>query len=329
MRMNPLVAPAWLAARLDDPDTVILDATLPPVGVTPSVHPIKPTAGLLGTPAVDTRLTPAGKGRACWGPRARYLAQHIPGALFFDIDELSDHATALPHMLPTAEAFASSMSAMGVADRQCIVVYEQEGVFSAPRAWWMLRTFGAGDVHVLDGGLRAWIEGGFPTESGSVQRAPANFAAELDRNAVKDFPQIQELIAEGAAQGPQLQSSKIQRSKTPGPQILDARSAGRFTGSAPDPRPGVSSGHMPGAINVHYAELAEGGRMKPAERLRKLFKAKGVDIDKPITTTCGSGVTAAVISLALEICGAGRVSLYDGSWAEYAQQPGAVIEKTG
>ena len=313
MRMNPLVAPAWLAARLDDPDTVILDATLPPVGVTPPVD------------------TPA-----------RYLAQHIPGALFFDIDELSDHATALPHMLPTAEAFARSMSAMGVADRQCLVVYEQEAVFSAPRAWWMLRTFGAGDVHVLDGGLRAWIEAGFPTESGSVlpqqanfrlagdpvQRAPANFAAKLDRNAVKDFAQIRELIAEGAAQGSQLQSSKIQRSKTPGPQILDARSPGRFTGSAPDPRPGVSSGHMPGAINVHYAELAEGGRMKPAEQLRKLFKAKGVDIEKPITTTCGSGVTAAVISLALELCGATDVSLYDGSWAEYAQTPGAVIEKS-
>ena len=280
MRMNPLVSPLWLATRLDDPDTVILDATLPPVGV---------------TPPADTR--------------ARYLAQHIPGALFFDIDELSEHATELPHMLPTAEAFARSMSAMGVGDRHTIVVYEQDGVWSAPRAWWMLQTFGAQDVYVLDGGLRAWIEGGFPTESGSVQRPPATFEAKLDKNAVKDFAQIQRMIGERG-------------------QILDARSAGRVTGSAPDPRPGVSSGHMPGAINVHYAELAQGGRMKSEEKLRELFWAKGVDIDKPITTTCGSGVTAAVISLALEICGAGRVSLYDGSWAEYAQQPGAVIEKT-
>ena len=301
MRMNPLVTPSWLAGRLHDPDTVILDATLPPVGV---------------TPAVDAR--------------ARYLAQHIPGALFFDIDELSDHGTNLPHMLPTAEVFARSMSAMGVGDRQTIVVYEQEGVFSAPRAWWMLRTFGARDVNMLDGGLRSWIEAGFPTESGpapaagsaalpgSAQRAPAVFHAKLDKDAVRDFAQIQQAIAE---------CSQVLGSQILGSQILDARSAGRFSGATPDPRPGISSGHMPGAINVHYAELAEGGRMKSAEKLRELFQAKAVDIHKPAITTCGSGVTAAVISLALEICGAERVSLYDGSWAEYAQQPGAVIEK--
>ena len=280
MRMTPLVSPSWLAARIDDPGTVVLDATLPPIGATPTV---------------DTR--------------ARYLAQHVPGAVFFNIDELSDHSTDLPHMLPSAKAFARSMSQMGVGDRHTIVVYEQDGVWSAPRAWWMLRSFGAQDVHVLDGGLRAWIEGSYPTESGSVQRSPANFEAKFDPGAVRNFAQVQRLIAERG-------------------QILDARSSGRFTGSAPDPRPGVSSGHMPGAINVHYASLADGGRMKPAEKLRELFKAKGVDIDKPITTTCGSGVTAAVISLALEICGAKNVSLYDGSWAEYAQKPEAVIEKS-
>ena len=278
--MNPLITTSWLAARLDDPATVVLDATLPPMGV---------------TPAVDTR--------------ARYLAQHIPGAVFFDIDELSEHSTDLPHMLPTPEAFARSMSQMGVGDRQTIVVYEQEGVWSAPRAWWTLRSFGAPDVHVLDGGLRAWIEAGLPAESGSVRREPAKFEAKFDKDAVKDFAQVQRIIAEHG-------------------QILDARSAGRFSGSAPDPRPGVSSGHMPGAINVHYASLTEGGRMKPAESLRELFQAKGVDITKPITTTCGSGVTAAVISLALELCGAKNVTLYDGSWAEYAQKPGAVIEKS-
>jgi len=280
IRMNPLITPSWLAARIDDPGVVVLDATLPPVGV---------------TPAVDTR--------------ARYLAQHIPGAVFFDIDELSDHSTDLPHMLPSAEDFARSMSQMGVGDRQTIVVYEQEGVWSAPRAWWMLRTFGAQDVHLLNGGLRAWIEAGLPTESGIVQRAPAKFEARLDAAAVKNFAQVQRIIAERG-------------------QILDARSAGRFTGSAPDPRPGVSSGHMPGAVNVHYAELAERGHMKSVEKLRELFRAKRVDIAKPITTSCGSGVTAAVISLALELCGAENVSLYDGSWAEYAQRPEAVIEKS-
>jgi thiosulfate/3-mercaptopyruvate sulfurtransferase len=276
--MNPLVTPSWLATRLGDPGTVILDATLPPVGV---------------TPPVDTH--------------ARYLASHIPGAIFFDIEQLSDRSTPLPHMLPTAEAFSRDMSALGVDDRMAIVIYEQEGVFSAPRAWWMLRTFGAQEVYILDGGLRAWIEAGFPTDSGPVDRAPANFHAKLNGDALKDFPQMQHLLAERG-------------------QILDARSAGRFTGAAPEPRPGISSGHMPGATNIPFTELVEDGRLKPTEQLQELFAAKGVDMEQPITTTCGSGVTAAVIALGLEIAGAHRVSLYDGSWAEYAQHPEAKIE---
>ncbi len=278
--MNPLVTPSWLASRLHDPGTVILDATLPPVGV---------------TPPVDTR--------------ARYVAKHITGATFFDIDELSNHSTPLPHMVPTPEEFSRSMSALGVGDHMTIVLYEQVGVFSAPRAWWMLRTFGAHNVYILDGGLRAWIEAGLPTDSGQVHRAPASFHAKLDHDAVKDFAQIQQMIAEHG-------------------QILDARSAGRFTGVTPEPRPGISSGHMPGSTSVPFTELVEEGRLKPAEKLRELFTAKSVDIGRPITTTCGSGVTAAVIALGLEIAGAECVSLYDGSWAEYAQHPEAVIEKT-
>jgi thiosulfate/3-mercaptopyruvate sulfurtransferase len=278
--MNPLVTPAWLALRLDDPRTVIFDATLPPVGV---------------TPAVDTH--------------ARYLAGHIPGAMFFDIEQLSDHATSLPHMLPAAEAFSRAMSSLGVDEQMTVCIYEQTGVFSAPRAWWMFRTFGVKEVYVLDGGLSAWIEAGLPVASGSVRRAPTSFHATLDIDAVKNFEKIQELIA------------------TRG-QILDARSAGRFSGSAPEPRPGLSAGHMPGATSMPYTELFEGGRLKPAEQLREIFAAKGVDLQKPITTTCGSGVTAAVIALALERIGAERVSLYDGSWAEYAQRPEAMIEKT-
>lgn len=278
--MNPLVAPTWLAARLGDPHTVTLDATLPPVGV---------------TPPVDTHT--------------RYLARHIPGALFFDIEQLSDHSTSLPHMLPSAEAFSREMSALGVDDRMSICIYEQEGVFSAPRAWWMLRTFGAREVYILDGGLPAWIEAGLPTSSGPVRRAPANFHAVLDQDAVRDFHQIQQLIA---GRG----------------QILDARSAGRFTGALAEPRPGISSGHMPGARSIPFTELVEDGRLKPAEQLRQLFTAKGVEIQQPVTTTCGSGVTAAVVALGLEIAGAPRVSLYDGSWAEYAQHPEAIIEKT-
>lgn len=277
--MHPLVSVSWLAERLADLNVVILDATLPPVGVLPKV---------------DTR--------------GRYLAQHIPGAVFFDIDELSDHATRLPHMLPTPEDFAENMAALGVGDGMQIVVYEQEGVFSAPRAWWMLRTFGAERVFLLDGGLPAWIAAGLPTEAGTLTRPRADFHARLNADAVKDFSQLEQAIAQHG-------------------QILDARSAGRFTGTAPEPRPGLSSGHMPGATSAPFTELARGGKLKPAEELREYFAAKAVDLEQPITTICGSGVTAAVIALALEVAGAKEVGLYDGSWAEYAQRPEAKIVK--
>jgi thiosulfate/3-mercaptopyruvate sulfurtransferase len=278
--MNPLVTTSWLAGRLDHPGVIILDATLPPVGV---------------TPPVDTR--------------ARYLAQHIPGAIFFDIEEHSDRSNPLPHMLPAPDIFSRSMSALGIGDDMDIIIYEQDGVFSGPRAWWMLKTFGAQNVHLLDGGLRAWTEAGLPTNSGDVHRAPSRFHAKLDRDAVNDFSQIQEMIAAHA-------------------QILDARSAGRFAGILPEPRPGISPGHMPGATSIPFTELVEAGRLKPAEELRQLFSTKGVDIKQPITTTCGSGVTAAVIALGLEVAGAKQVSLYDGSWAEYGAHPEALIEKT-
>ena len=278
--MNPLVPTSWLAGRLDGPRTVVLDATLPPVGI---------------TPPVDTY--------------ARYVAKHISGAIFFDIEALSDSSTPLPHMLPTPEDFSHSMSALGVGDNMTIVVYEQEGVFSAPRAWWTLRTFGAQHVHILDGGLRAWTEANLPTESGPIHRAPATFHATINHDAVKNLSQLRDQF-------------------TNHQQILDARSAARFNGTAPEPRPGLSSGHMPGATNLPFTELVEDGRLKPAEKLRELFLAKDIDLQQPITTTCGSGVTAAVIALGLEVVGAQNVSLYDGSWAEYAQQPESVIEKS-
>ena len=278
--MNPLVSPEWLSTRLQNPNTIVLDATLPPVGV---------------TPLIDTR--------------ARYLDKHIPGTIFFDIEELSDHSTPLPHMLPTPEDFSRSMSSLGVGDDMTIVVYEQEGVFSAPRAWWMLRTFGAQHVYLLDGALRAWIESSLPTESGHVHHAAATFHATLNHNAVKNLSQLKDKI-------------------TNHQQILDARSAARFNGTAPEPRPGLSSGHMPGATSIPFTELVEDGRLKSAEKLREFFLAKQVDLRQPITTTCGSGVTAAVIALGLEVVGAQNVSLYDGSWAEYAQQPESVIEKS-
>jgi thiosulfate/3-mercaptopyruvate sulfurtransferase len=277
--MNPLVSVAWLAEHLNDPNLVVLDATMPPVGV---------------TPPVDTH--------------ARYREGHIPGAVFFDIDELSDHATTLPHMLQSDEEVSRNLSALGIGDGMTIVVYEQEGVYSAPRARWMLKAYGVKEVALLDGGLKAWVDAGLPVESGEVKRAPASFAAKLDCSLVKDFAEMQEMIAGHG-------------------QILDARSAGRFAGTAPEPRAGLSSGHMPGATSVPFTELAANGRMKSPAELQEIFAAKNVKLDAPITTTCGSGVTAAVISLGLELAGAKKVKLYDGSWAEYASRTEVVIVK--
>jgi thiosulfate/3-mercaptopyruvate sulfurtransferase len=280
--MNPLVSVSWLAERLNDPNVVVLDATLPPVGV---------------TPVVDTR--------------GRYVEKHIPGAVFFDIDALSDHTSSLPHMLETDAKFSQAMSELGVGNGMTIVVYEQVGVFSSPRARWMLKAYGAKEVYLLDGGLKAWEDAGQPVESGEVKRPAAAFTAKLDRSQVKDFADIQQMIALGDA------------------QILDARSAGRFAGTAPEPRAGLSSGHMPGAVSAPFLDLVADGRMKSADEIKGVFAAKQVKLSEPVTTTCGSGVTAAVVALGLEIAGADKVTLYDGSWAEYASRPEAVIEKEG
>jgi len=212
-------------------------------------------------------------------------------------------------MLPTEADFSSSMQALGLDSGQPVVVYEQEGVFSAPRAWWMLRVFGVREVYVLDGGLRAWKAADLPVGSGVTHREKGDFQAKFDHDAVRDFAQLQRLIDAKA-------------------QILDARSAGRFAGTAPEPRPGLSSGHMPGATSVPFLDLTASGRMKSPEELQKIFAEKYVDLSKPITTTCGSGVTAAVVLLGAELAGAKSVSLYDGSWAEYASRPEVVIEKS-
>ncbi len=278
--MELLVSPQWVAERLGDPNLILVDATLPPVGVTPKV---------------DTR--------------GRYVAEHLPGAVFFDIDELSDHASGLPHTVPSAESFAQHMAELGIGSAMTIVVYEQAGVFSSPRALWMLRSFGAQDVHLLSGGLSAWKAAGYPVEAGEVKRAPAAFDAKLAPGAVTLFEDLQSVIREHG-------------------QILDARSAGRFDGSTPEPRAGLSSGHMPGATSMPFTELVTDGRLKSPAELQAIFAAKQVDLGQPITTSCGSGVTAAVVSLALELAGAKKLSLYDGSWAEYAQRPEAVIEKS-
>jgi thiosulfate/3-mercaptopyruvate sulfurtransferase len=209
-------------------------------------------------------------------------------------------------MLPSPEVFARSMSDLGVSSAAHLIVYEQQPVFSAPRAWWTLRTFGAERVSMLDGGLPAWIASGSPTESGPMNRPVAQFTASLDPVAVKDLAGIKDILAHHG-------------------QVVDARSAARFNGTAPEPRPGLRSGHMPGSVSLPFSELVQDGRLRPREELRSIFEQRGLDLDKPITTTCGSGVTAAVLALALELAGADDISLYDGSWAEYASQPDAEI----
>jgi len=241
-------------------------------------------------------------------PEAEFRAAHIPGARRFDLDAMSDTESSLPHMLPRPEVFAARMRALGVGDGQQIVVYDGMGLFSAPRVWWMLKAFGVRDALVLDGGLPAWISAGYPTEEGEPPpRERRHFTARLDHGAVADADDVARALASGSA------------------QVVDARSATRFRGEEPEPRPGVRPGHMPGARNLHYAALQRDGRMKSPEALAAVFAENGVDPDRPIMTTCGSGVTAAIIALALETMGRNARGLYDGSWSEWGADPNRAV----
>ena len=233
-------------------------------------------------------------------PDAEYLAGHIPGAIRFDIDTLKDASSPLPHMLPSPEAFASAMRSLGIGDGQKIVVYDGAGLFSAPRVWWTFKVFGARDVSVLEGGFPAWKAEGRPIEEGPARpRARRHFTARLDHSAVADLSDVRRALESGSA------------------QVLDMRPAERFRGEAPEPRPGLRSGHMPGALNLPSSEAIANGRLKPPEELRAALEKAGVDLDRPVVTTCGSGVSAAIMSLALETIGRPAKALYDGSWAEW------------
>ncbi len=269
-----LVSTQWLADHLDSPDIAIVDA---------SWH--------LAAAKRDAK--------------AEFLEARIPGAQFFDIDEISDTSSPFPHMLPSPEKFASRMRKLGIGDGKRVIAYDAAGLYSAARAWWMFRVFGHDDVAVLDGGLPKWIAENRPLEEGPPAKPQErHFTARFQSMMVRDMPDIAMAVRTGAA------------------QIADARSPGRFRGAEPEPRPGVRAGHMPGARNVHYATLLKpDGTMKSAADIAKVFAAAGIDPARPVIASCGSGVTAAILSLALTTLGARDHALYDGSWSEWGAAP--------
>lgn len=272
-RSSHLVETDWLADHLDAPDLVVLDG---------SWH--LPTAGR--------------------NARAEYEEEHIPGALFFDIDEISDETSSLPHMLPSTVKFASRMKRMGIGDGMRIVVYDSVGMFSAARVWWTFRVMGHEDVAVLNGGLPKWKAEGRPvTSEPTPPRSQRHFTPRLNASLVRDLQDVKRIIESGSA------------------QIADARSPGRFAGAEPEPRPGLRSGHIPGSRNVPYSRLLNpDGTLKSPDELHRVFTEAGIEPMKPVVTTCGSGVTAAILSLGLALIGQPDSGLYDGSWSEWGRE---------
>lgn len=270
MTFGPLIDTAALAARLGEPGLVILDASayLP------------------------------GEGRDA---HAEYRAGHLPGARFFDIDVFSDPETDLPHMAPSAGRFARLAGALGIDRDSRVVVYDQKGLFSAARAWWLFRLFGQASVAVLDGGWPKWRDEGRAVETGEPgPAAPAIYRADFHAGLLRGLGDVRDnLVSQDEL-------------------LLDARAAARFAGQAPEPRPGLAGGHVPGSVNLPFnALLAPDATLKPAAELRRLFATAGVDGSRPVITSCGSGLTAAVLGLGLTVAGLGWAGLYDGSWAEW------------
>lgn len=231
--------------------------------------------------------------------KAEYDAEHVPCAVFFDQEKVVEPGSGLPHTLPKPALFAQFASSMGIDEEDTIVVYDGPGFFSAPRVWWMFRTMGAREVYVLDGGFDRWKREGRPTTSETTKIAPGFFEIDFDARRVASLDDMRMIVESGAA------------------QVADARPAGRFTGKDPEPRPGMRSGHMPGARNVPATSLSKDGSLLPVVELRKVLEGAGLDLSKPVVTSCGSGITAAVISLALASVGHEDNRLYDGSWSEW------------
>jgi thiosulfate/3-mercaptopyruvate sulfurtransferase len=242
-------------------------------------------------------------------PRAEFEAVHIPGAVFFDIDAIADRTTTLPHMLPSPEAFGAAVGALGIGNGQRVVVYDVRGVVSAARVWWTFRAFGHDAVAVLDGGLRKWRAEGRPVQSGSAAPAHRAFAARLRPELVRDIEAMRANVLSRAA------------------QVLDARSAGRFAGTEPEPRAGLRGGHIPGSLNLPYETLYRAdGTLKAPDELRRAITAAGVDVSRPVVTSCGSGVTASVLALALYLVGRPDAAVYDGSWSEWGSRADTPVE---
>lgn len=240
---------------------------------------------------------------------AEYLSSHLPGAVFFDIEAVSDHSTELPHMLPGPRQFGETVGALGIGNHDTVVVYDSLGLFSAARVWWTFRIFGAQKSFVLDGGLPRWKSEGRALASGPVQRPRKTFDAEMNVGAVAMLDEVRLAVTDGSV------------------QIVDARSAERFSGIAPEPRAGLRSGHMPGSFNVPIDRLVKDGSLVAPAHIEAAFRTAGVDLDKPIITSCGSGVTAAILTLALESIGKKPQGLYDGSWSEWASRPDLPVER--